>query len=319
MASIQDLKFDICQALFWNQPHWWYLKLNGLWPEKPSALFHTGLRVDVLQKMDRKEQRSAFFFHVFCSALSSLSSSSQRRIPASAHRRAVMWFQCLGPCGRVPSGGKPLRLCWHITTPIINSRSALSFLLHLSSFLLTAPFFCFAWALISAPGSFTLNTFLLIFCLNNQTFFRTPTQHCVEWLPLSTKEVLTLLGPGQDLARKHHSKWTHIGLWRWSDWRGSDDSTHLSHTITKTLQSTRELYYHVHVGSVSSKDGSYWFPSPYFRITSLVLFYSLAFSLIFFFLSALIPVAILSDLKFFPFPISALQLICVATCYLIFI
>lgn len=79
--------------------------------------------------------------------------SSARR---GAHRRAIMWFQCLGPCGIVPSGGKPLRLCWHITAPIISSRSALSFLLHLSSFsFFSVPFFCFACALISAPGSFS--------------------------------------------------------------------------------------------------------------------------------------------------------------------
>lgn len=160
--------------------------------------------VDVLQKMDRKERKSQFFFQVFCSALSSLSSSSQRRKPASAHRRAVMWFQCLGPCGIVPSGGKPLRLCWHITTPIINSRSALSFLLHLSSFLLTAAFFCFAWALISAPGSFTLNTFLLIFCLNSHTFFFfwrcTALNDCH-----SHHRSTDFTRPGQDLARKRHS------------------------------------------------------------------------------------------------------------------
>lgn len=56
----------------------------------------------------------------------------------NAHRRPIMWFQCLCLWGTAPSGGKPLRLCWHITTPIINSRSALSFLLNLSSFLLTA-------------------------------------------------------------------------------------------------------------------------------------------------------------------------------------
>lgn len=80
--------------------------------------------VSVLRKMDRKDPKSAFFFQVFSSALSSFSSSSQRKKQASAHTRAVMWFQCLGPCGIVPSGGKPLRLCWHITTPIINSRSA---------------------------------------------------------------------------------------------------------------------------------------------------------------------------------------------------
>lgn len=56
----------------------------------------------------------------------------------NAHRRPIMWFQWLCLWGTAPSGGKPLRLCWHITTPIINSRSALSFLLDLSSFLLTA-------------------------------------------------------------------------------------------------------------------------------------------------------------------------------------
>lgn len=112
-----------------------------------------------LKTMGRKEQKGCFFFQVFCCALSSFSSSSKRTEVGRAHRRAVMWFQCLWPCGIVPSGGKPLRLCWHITTPITNSRSALSFLLHLSSFLLTAPCFCFACALISATGSFTSTHF----------------------------------------------------------------------------------------------------------------------------------------------------------------
>lgn len=98
--------------------------------------------------------------------------SSARR---GAHRRAIMWFQCLGPCGIVPSGGKPLRLCWHITAPIISSRSALSFLLHLSSF---SFFLCPSSALpvlsslpLAPSPLLTLNTFLLIFCLNNHTFF----------------------------------------------------------------------------------------------------------------------------------------------------
>lgn len=122
--------------------------------ERNAALFHTGSQVDVSCRKEKKAEKSFPLSSIlFCSLL--LSSSSQRRKLASAHRRAVMWFQCLGPRGIVPSGGKPLRLCWHITAPIINSRSALSFLLHLSSFLLTAPFFCFACALISAPGSFT--------------------------------------------------------------------------------------------------------------------------------------------------------------------
>lgn len=167
MANIQDLKFLICQVLF-RIEHWWYLKLNRFSPENTSSTVHTGLWVDVLQKMDRKEQKSPFFFQVFFSALSSLSSSSQRGKVASPHRRAVMWFQCLGPCGTVPLGGKPLRLCWHITTPIINSRSALSFLLHLSSFLLTAAFFCYTCALHRTPSPST--HFFLIFCLNNHTF-----------------------------------------------------------------------------------------------------------------------------------------------------
>lgn len=90
-----------------------------------------------------------------------------------------MWFQCLGPCGIVPSGGKPLRLCWHITAPIISSRSALSFLLHLSSFsffLRPSPALPVLSSLPLAPSPLlTLNTFLLIFSLNNHTFFFPPT------------------------------------------------------------------------------------------------------------------------------------------------
>lgn len=153
--------------------------------------------------MDRKEQKSLFFFQVFCSALSSFSSSSQRKKLASAHRSAVMWFQCLGPCGIVPSGGEPLRLCWHIATPIINSRSALSFLWHLSSFLLTAPFVCFACALISAPGSFT-STHPQHFSSNllsqqSYLFFpHSPLRHTLYWMTTTlTKELLTLLSPAR--------------------------------------------------------------------------------------------------------------------------
>lgn len=110
---------------------------------------------------------------MFGPTLFSFTISSQ---PASGHRRAVMWFQCLGPRGKVPSGGKPLRPCWHITPPIISSRSALSFLLHLSFLLLSAASFCFDCALIchqllhlSSPSTFSL----LIFCLNNQPFCST--------------------------------------------------------------------------------------------------------------------------------------------------
>lgn len=157
---------------------------------------------------------------------------------------AVMWFQCLGPCSFLPSGGKPLRLSWHITTPIINSRSALSFLLHLSSFRLTATSICFACALISAPGPFTLNTFLLIFCLwTIIPFFPHSQLHHTAlngWHSYQASTSFTRRR--QNLARKRFSKWKHIGLWTWSDWRGSDDSTDLSQTITKRLQSTRELY-----------------------------------------------------------------------------
>lgn len=145
-------------SAFFHWPHGWDLKLSIVWPENPSALFHTGLHRSVSP------------------ALLSFTSFSQ---PVSAHRRAVMWFQCLGPCGMVPSGGKPLRLCWHITPPIINSRSALSFLLRLSSFLLTAPSFCFARALISAAGSFT-SSHLQHFSSNlpSQQSFPPPALRC---------------------------------------------------------------------------------------------------------------------------------------------
>lgn len=88
-----------------------------------------------------------------CPLPSSFAISSRRKW-ASVCGGAVMWFQCLSPHGIIPSGGKPLRLCWRIT-PIINSRSALSFLLHLSSFLLTVRRFSLSWLLVSAPGSFT--------------------------------------------------------------------------------------------------------------------------------------------------------------------
>lgn len=133
----QDLKFYYLSSAFWSRRH---ITTGG----------------SVQQKMDRKEWKRGFFFQVFsCALFSFFSCSGQRRKQAAAHRRAVMWFQCLRPCGIVPSGGKPLRLCWHITTPIINSRSALSFLLRLSPFLLIAASFCFAFALISVPGSFT--------------------------------------------------------------------------------------------------------------------------------------------------------------------
>lgn len=82
----------------------------------------------------------------------------------------VMWFHCPSPHGIIPSGGKPLRLCWHITPPIINSKSALSFLLYLSSFLLPA---CHSFSsLPPAPSPpLTFSTFLLIFHLNNHLFF----------------------------------------------------------------------------------------------------------------------------------------------------
>lgn len=89
-----------------------------------------------------------------CPLPSSFAISSRRKW-ASVCGGTVMWFQCLSPHGIIPSGGKPLRLCWRITPPIINSRSALSFLLHLSSFLLTLRHFYLSWLLVSAPSSFT--------------------------------------------------------------------------------------------------------------------------------------------------------------------
>lgn len=148
---------------------------------KPFSLVpHWTPQECVSQKMARKEQKGVFFIQVFRLALLAFTSFSQ---PASVHRRVVMWFQCLGPCGIVPSGGKPLRLCWHITPPIINSRSALSFLLHLSSLLLSAPSFCFACVLISAAGSFTstqLQHLLLISVSTIIPFFIPTALYCTD-------------------------------------------------------------------------------------------------------------------------------------------
>lgn len=78
-----------------------------------------------------QQDESLSFFSLLCS-------TSYWRKLLSAHRRAIMWFQCLCPWGIAPSGGKPLRRHWPITAPIINSGSALSFLLYLSSLLFTA-------------------------------------------------------------------------------------------------------------------------------------------------------------------------------------
>lgn len=132
-----------------------------------------------------------------------------------AHRRAVMWFQCLRPCGIVPSGGKPLRLGWHITAPIINSRSVLSFLLHLSSFLLTEPFFCFACTLIITPGSFT-STYPQHFLYNLLSQQSHSHHHAHQNTEQLSHHRINLLysGPSQDLTGKHFSKWKYIGLCR---------------------------------------------------------------------------------------------------------
>lgn len=145
-------------------------------------------------KMDRKEQKGALL-------LSSFTISRQRKW-AGACEGAVMWFQCPSPHGIMPSGGKPLRLCWHITPPIINSRSALSFLLHLSSFLLPA---CHSFSsLPPAPSPpLTFSTFLLIFHFNNHLFllsFPFCLTHCVllQWLTHAR-----FSRPSWDLTRKH--------------------------------------------------------------------------------------------------------------------
>lgn len=99
-----------------------------------SGVLHPTLQECAPMKMDRKEQKGALL-------PSSLTISRQRKW-AGACGGTVMWFQCLSPSGIIPSGGKPLRLCWHVTPPIINSRSAfhfyyiflLFFLLHAISF-----------------------------------------------------------------------------------------------------------------------------------------------------------------------------------------
>ena len=210
--------------------------------------------------MDWKDPKSVFFSQVFSSALSSFSSSSQRKKQASAHTRAVMWFQCLGPCGIVPSGGKPLRLCWHITTPIINSRSAP--FISITSFFLSS--FCTFLRLhlgshrcpLAPSPLLTHDTFLLILPSQLKSYLlfflffslHSPLRHTTlnDYHSL-TEELLTALGPGRASARKRLCKWNHIGPRRWSDRRGSDDSTHLSQpqTIAETLQSSGGLYYHI--------------------------------------------------------------------------
>lgn len=93
-------------------------------------------------------------------------------------RRAVMWFQCLGPCGTLPSGGKPLRPCCHISPPIISSGSALWVPPHFPSPLPPEPhphplplpaLICYR---LLHPCSPTASS-LLIFCLNNQPLLLT--------------------------------------------------------------------------------------------------------------------------------------------------
>lgn len=149
--------------------------------------------------MDRKEQKGALLPSPF--------TISRKKKWAGACGGTVMWFQCPSPHGTIPSGGKPLRLCWHITTPIINSRSVLSFLLHLSSFLLPA---CHSFSSLPLAPSplLTFSTFLLIFHFNNHLFllsFPFCLTYCVilQWLtPSLLKENACFSCPGWDLIRK---------------------------------------------------------------------------------------------------------------------
>lgn len=140
--------------------------------------------------MDRKEQKDAL--------LPSFFTISRQRKWAGACGGAAMWFQCPRPHGIIPSGGKPLRLFWPITPPIINSRSALSFLLHLSSFLLPA-YHSFSFLPLAPSPALTFSTFFLIFHLYSHLFllsFPFCLTHCVvlQWLtPSLIKEMFALV------------------------------------------------------------------------------------------------------------------------------
>lgn len=104
-----------------------------------------------------------------------LSSSTVCSRAASGPRRAVMWCQCLGPRGTVPSGAKPLRPCCHISPPIISSRSAFSFRTHfpLPSSSCARPSPCSYLQSVLHLCTLTASS-LLSFCLNNQAFLPPP-------------------------------------------------------------------------------------------------------------------------------------------------
>lgn len=136
---------------------------------------HTGAGIRLSEQralQSRLYRRATCTKECLPQTLSSFTICSQA---ARRPRRAVMWFQCLGPCGTVPSGGKPLRPCCHISPPIISSRSALSFPPHFPFPLLPAPrplpaLICHRLLHLCPPAASSL----LIFCLNNQPFLPPP-------------------------------------------------------------------------------------------------------------------------------------------------
>lgn len=196
---------------------------------------------------------------------------------------------------------------WHITTPIINSRSGLSFLLHPSPFLLTAPFFCshlFPWLLhLYSPSTlfldFSVSTIIPSYSAHDSDVTVSNDHH-------SCQKLTYFRATCQDLARRNSSKWKHNGVWRWSGLKGSDVSAQQSrtHTVTKTLKSTGELHHFIEVSNQKTSridlllpTLTLWLPSP--------LFPTVAFSLIVLSLYPFIPptfylIRQLSE-SFFPF------------------
>lgn len=77
----------------------------------------------------------------------------------------------------------------------------------------------------------TFSTFLLIFCLNNHRFFSSffNTLYTTKSLPVSQRNDFLSL---ERICPGNTFKWKHIEQGRWSDRRGSDDSTHLSQAKT---------------------------------------------------------------------------------------
>lgn len=149
--------------------------------------------------------------------------------PAASHPQVENLSDCVG------------------TSPLQLSTVRVPFHFHyiFPPFLPTAPSLCFACALISRPFSpFTLNTLHPIFGLkdeNNLTLFFPSSQLCYSALNGHSHQAGTYFTrPCQDLGWERPSKWKRIGFAP----PGKDLMI-----LLRTLKSTRELYFHIYVGT----------------------------------------------------------------------